>query len=170
MRSLNRLLWLRRALVRAKWLVYTRVWGMDIDPTATFSLSARFDRTYPRGIHVGAESYIAFEAAILAHDMTRGLYLHTRIGRRCFIGARSMILPGVTIGDGSIIGSGSVVTRDVPPRSVVAGNPARVIRSGIEVGCYGRFSDAEETKLRLVAEGAFDEPEERHQRVAGDAR
>ena len=100
MRSLNRLWWLRHVLVKAKWLVYTRVWGMDIDPTATFSLSVRFDKTYPRGVHIGAETYIAFEAAILAHDMTRGLYLHTRIGRRCFIGARSMILPGVTIGDG----------------------------------------------------------------------
>lgn len=170
MRSLNRLLWLRRALVKAKWLVYTKVWGMDIDPTATFSLSARFDRTYPKGVHVGPETYVAFEAAILAHDMTRGLYLHTRIGRRCFIGARSVILPGVEIGDECIVGSGSVVTKDVPPRSVVAGNPARVIRSGIEVGPFGRFTDAEETKLRLVGEGAFGGPGERRQRVSGDAR
>ncbi len=155
MRSLNSLQWLRKSLVRAKWLVYTRVWGMDIDPTASFSLSAKFDRTYPRGIHVGAESYVAFDVAILAHDMTRGLYLHTRIGRRCFIGARSIVLPGINIGDGSVVAAGSVVTRDVPPGSVVAGNPARIIRSGIEVGPYGRFANAEETKQRLVAAGAF---------------
>jgi len=155
-RSLNALGWLRRALVRGKALYYTRVWGMDIDPTASFSLSARFDKTYPAGVHIGAWSYVAFEAAILAHDMTRGLYLHTRIGADCFIGARSVILPGIQIGDGSIVGSGSVVTKDVPPRCAVAGNPARIIRRDIEVGPYGRFSNAELTKARLAAAGAFD--------------
>ena len=155
-RSLNKLGWLRRALVRAKSIYYTRVWGIDIDPTASFSLSARFDKTYPSGIHIGAWSYIAFEAAILTHDMTRGLYLHTRIGKHCFIGARSIILPGIQIGDESIVGTGSVVTKDVPPRCVVAGNPAQIIRRDINVGPYGRFANAEETKARLVAAGAFD--------------
>jgi acetyltransferase-like isoleucine patch superfamily enzyme len=155
-RSLNKLGWLRRALVRTKFHYYTRVWGMDIDPTASFSLSARFDQTYPAGIHIGAKSYIAFEAAILAHDMTRGLYLHTRIGRHCFIGARSIILPGVRIGDESIVGTGSVVTKDVPPRCIAAGNPAQIIRRNIAVGPYGRFLTAEQTKALLAAEGAFD--------------
>lgn len=77
---------------------------------------------------------------ILAHDTTRRLHRHTRIGRRCFVGARPLILPGITIGDGSIVAAGAVVTRDVPPASVVAGNPAKVIRSDIEVGPYGRFA------------------------------
>ena len=44
-----------------------------------------------------------------------------------FIGARSIILKGVTIGKGSIIGAGAVVTRNVPEYSIVAGNPAKVI-------------------------------------------
>ena len=112
---------------------------MDLDSTCQFSLSARFDKTFPRGIHVGAESYVAFEAAILSHEMIRALYAHTRIGRRCFIGARSMIMPGIAVGDGSIVAAGSVVTKDVPARSIVAGNPARIIRSDIEVGPYGRL-------------------------------
>lgn len=142
MLSLNKFLWLRRAIVRAKWLYYTRVWGMDIDSTATFSLSVHFDKTYPAGLHIGERSYVAFGAAILCHDMTRGLYLHTRIGKHCFIGARSIILPGITIGDECVVGSGSVVTKDVPPRCMVAGNPARIIRGNIQVGPFGRLLSA----------------------------
>jgi acetyltransferase-like isoleucine patch superfamily enzyme len=155
-RGLNKLRWFRRILVRAKWLYYTRVWGMDIDPTCSFSLRAHFDKTYPKGMHIGAYSYIAFDAAILCHDMTRGLYLHTRIGKHCFIGARSVILPGVEIGDECIVGAGSVVTKDVPPKSIVAGNPAQIIRQDIELGPFGRFLNAEDTKAQLAAASAFD--------------
>lgn len=50
-----------------------------------------------------------------------------RVEDNVFIGLRALILPGVTIGAGSIVGAGAVVARDVPPGSVVAGNPARVI-------------------------------------------
>jgi acetyltransferase-like isoleucine patch superfamily enzyme len=52
-----------------------------------------------------------------------------KIGRGCFLGARSMILKGVTLGDRVIIGAGSVVTKDVPAYSIAAGNPARVVGS-----------------------------------------
>lgn len=50
------------------------------------------------------------------------------IGNDVWIGSRVIILPGVTIGDGAIIGAGSVVTKDVPPYSIFAGNPAKFIR------------------------------------------
>lgn len=50
------------------------------------------------------------------------------IGDNVFIGARAIILKGVTIGEGAIVGAGSVVTKDVPEYSIVAGNPAKVIR------------------------------------------
>lgn len=53
----------------------------------------------------------------------------TRIGKRASIGSNATILCGVTIGDDAIIGAGSVVTRDVPARCIVAGNPARVMRN-----------------------------------------
>lgn len=52
-----------------------------------------------------------------------------RIGDDCWLGANVIVLPGVTIGRGSIIGAGSVVTKDIPPYSVAVGNPAKVIRS-----------------------------------------
>ena len=152
-RGLNRLSRLRNLLVglRREWCV--RVWGMDVHPTVEMSLSAKLDRTFPVGVHVGAHTYLAFESRILTHDVTRGLYLHTRVGRNCFVGGRSTILPGVEIGDGCVIGVGAVVTRSVPAGSVVAGNPARVLRSGIEVGRYGRFAEADATEAALAEAG-----------------
>ena len=152
-RGLNRLGGLRNLLVDLKRLYLRRAWGMDIHPTAQFSLSAKFDRTFPVGVHIGPHSYVAFETRILTHDRTRGLYLHTRIGANCFIGGRSLILPGVEIGDNCVVGAGAVVTKSVPPRSIVAGNPATIIRSDIEVGEYGRFRTADETERTLVAQG-----------------
>lgn len=51
-----------------------------------------------------------------------------KIGNNVWIGSGSIILPGITINDGAIIGAGSVVTRDVPKNTLVAGNPAKVIK------------------------------------------
>jgi acetyltransferase-like isoleucine patch superfamily enzyme len=53
----------------------------------------------------------------------------TRVGRRASIGTGTVILGGITIGEGAIVGAGSVVTRDVPKLTVVAGNPARIVRA-----------------------------------------
>ncbi len=57
----------------------------------------------------------------------------TRVCRRAAVGSGAVILCGVTIGEGAIVGAGSVVTRDVPAHSVVAGNPARVLRAESDV-------------------------------------
>lgn len=56
------------------------------------------------------------------------------IGKDCWLGGNVVICPGVTIGDRCIIGAGSVVTHDIEPDSVVAGNPARIIRKGTNAG------------------------------------
>ena len=149
--SLNKLSGLRNFLVSLRRRFFTRVFGMDIHPTVQMSLSATLDLTFPKGVHIGEYTYLAFESRILTHDRTRGLYLHTRIGKNCFVGGRSMILPGVTVGDNCVIGAGSIVTRDVPPNSIVAGNPAKIIRSDIEVGHYGRFLDADDRERALRA-------------------
>ena len=50
------------------------------------------------------------------------------IGERVWIGSSAIVLPGIMIGEGSIIGAGSVVTRDVEPNTVVVGSPARQLR------------------------------------------
>ncbi len=49
-------------------------------------------------------------------------------GRGCWFGANVVVCPGVTVGDGCVIGAGSVVTRDIPAKSVAAGVPCKVIR------------------------------------------
>ncbi|WP_302174245.1 DapH/DapD/GlmU-related protein [uncultured Hydrogenophaga sp.] len=66
---------------------------------------------------------------VLMIDSGREHWKPTRIGRDCWIGHGAILLNGITIGDGSIVAAGSVVLADVPPLSIVAGNPARVVRS-----------------------------------------
>lgn len=57
----------------------------------------------------------------------------TYIGNNVIVGINSIILPGVKIGNHVVVGAGSVVTKDVPDHTIVAGNPARIIREGIRV-------------------------------------
>jgi maltose O-acetyltransferase len=86
-------------------------------------------------IEIGDDSEITLNTTILAHDglLRRRLgysrIARVKIGREVFVGCGSIILPGVTIGDGAAVGAGSVVTSDVPPRTLVAGNPAKAIAS-----------------------------------------
>ena len=58
----------------------------------------------------------------------------TRVGHRASIGSNATILCGISIGEGAMVGAGSVVTRDVPPGLVVAGVPARLLDSKARVG------------------------------------
>jgi acetyltransferase-like isoleucine patch superfamily enzyme len=113
-------------------LLQTRVWGMDIDPSAWIDPTALIDRTWPRGVHIGAQTHIAEEAVVLTHDFTRGVRADTRIGRRCYLGPRAIVLPGITIGDDCVVAPGALVNRDMPPNSSATGNPV-VIRDRGEI-------------------------------------
>ena len=85
------------------------------------------------------------------------------IGRHCIIGARATILPGVTIGDGAIIGAQAMVSRDVRPYAIVAGNPAREVKR--------RFDDATVAELLEIRWWDWDIAKiTRNIQVIGDGR
>lgn len=130
--------WLYKKLVRYHAWKYKTIYGMDIGTGTIISRRAQLDRGInPHGIHIGAYTRVTGGVLLLAHDACRHLKKDTYIGKYCFIGARSIILPGVRIGDEVVIGSGSVVTKDIPSNSIAAGNPARVIRENVSCGKYG---------------------------------
>jgi carbonic anhydrase/acetyltransferase-like protein (isoleucine patch superfamily) len=106
-------------------------------------------------IEIGDGSFVNHRSEIVAHERVtigRGCLLawdvqvvdsdshrvdgrpHTApitLGDRVWIGCRATVLKGVTVGDGAVVAAGSVVTRDVPARALVAGNPARVVRTDV---------------------------------------
>ena len=136
----------------ARCFYLAKIWGMDIGRDCCISFSARLDKTHPRGIHIGDETAVNFEAVILTHEAVNNRSPDTWIGKRCQIGIRSIIMPGVRIGDGCIVAPASVVMKDVPPGSLVAGNPARVIETGLNLGPHGRRSESWE--LIVAAQNA----------------
>lgn len=91
-------------------------------------LLGRIDGVNPNFVSIGDYSVVGADSALLTHCPIRGA-LPCQIGKFVYIGYGAIILPGVTVGDHSLIGAGAVVTKDVPEGSVVAGNPARVLRS-----------------------------------------
>lgn len=87
------------------------------------------------GIEIGDGSLIGHNTTIatLNHDFNpdKRANLHpspVKIGKNVWIGSDCTILPGVEIGDGTVIGAGSVVTKNIPANSIAVGNPARVIK------------------------------------------
>lgn len=130
---------IRLIAIRLRHAYFTGLLGMDIATFARISFGTRLDKTNPKGIHIGEESYTASGAIIFTHDFCRGIHRDTRIGKRCFIGANAIIMCGVRIGDNVVVGSGAIVTKDVPSGCIVAGNPAKIIKEGIRTTKFGQI-------------------------------
>lgn len=131
--------------------------GKNFNPQPGWNI----DFSHSWHIEIGDDVTFAPNVTVLAHDASTWEFLgYTKvknvvIGNKVFIGAGSIILPGVTIGDNAVIGAGSVVTKDVSENSVFAGNPARFImpldvyidRERAKMNgenCFGRaYSEAE---------------------------
>lgn len=93
------------------------------------------DHSHIWHIEIGDDVTLAPRVVILAHDASTKRSLgYTRLGKvkigsRVFVGAGSIVLPGVTIGDDVVIGAGSIVSRNIPDGVLAVGNPARVLCS-----------------------------------------
>lgn len=121
-----------------------------------FSLFPPFTADFGRNIHLGRGVFINSgcrfqdqggiylgDGALVGHNVVIATLNHpldpdrrhgleaaaVRVGENAWIGAGAIILPGVTVGDGAVVAAGAVVTHDVDPRTVVAGVPARPIRT-----------------------------------------
>ena len=104
---------------------------MDIGKNVQISWKAHLDKSInPRGIHIGDESQVLNGAMILSHDACRRLKTDTYIGKNCVIGARSIILPGVTVGDSSIVAAGAVVSKNTPPKLCGCGESSKDSKTG----------------------------------------
>ena len=99
---------------------FNRQQGCFIDPSHCFLIT------------IGDDVTMSIRVTVMAHDASTKTLGYTKVGQvhignHVFIGANTTILPGVTIGDYAVIGAGSIVTHDVPARTVVAGVPAKEI-------------------------------------------
>lgn len=120
---------------------YRYIYGMDIGKNVRISRKAVLDTSvHPKGTHIGNNTLVSGNAVIMTHDYVRNLKADTYIGSNCFIGANSIILPGIVIGDNVIVGAGAVVTKNVESGCVVVGNPAKVIRVGIKISDHSQLA------------------------------
>lgn len=132
-RLLNRL----RGYPDRKWLMRH---GLQLGRDVYIEDFAAFDHGFLWLISIGDESVLSAGVRIVAHDgSTKHWTGYIRVGRvdigeKVYIGAHSLVLPGVRIGDHAIVGAGSVVREDVHPGSIVLGNPA------VEVGTVEQFT------------------------------
>jgi acyl-CoA synthetase (AMP-forming)/AMP-acid ligase II/acetyltransferase-like isoleucine patch superfamily enzyme/acyl carrier protein len=124
----------------------TRVWlhrmrGVSIGKNVSIGLSALIETAYPRLVTIGDNVTIGMRAVIIGHlrDSTAQSRIldqpTVRIEDNVYIGPGVIVLPNVTIGQGAVVSAGSVVSRSIPPQTLVQGNPAvPIARCGVSLG------------------------------------
>lgn len=124
-----------------KWRVAIHRWrGVKIGEGVFIGSEVFIDNTYPDSVVI--EDYVALtsDCFIVGHFIMpmhfnkvlgkdRPIKQGVLLKKGCYIGPRSVITDGITIGECSVIGAGSVVTRDIPPYSIAVGNPAKIIKT-----------------------------------------
>lgn len=114
------------------WLLYRFIfrWVLGIDVPEKVKIGKRFVVCHGIGLIIHPGTIIG-DNVLLHHNTTIGITKGSkppRIGNNVFIGANSVLIGDITIGDGARIGAGSVVVKDVPPNAIVVGNPAKIIK------------------------------------------
>jgi acetyltransferase-like isoleucine patch superfamily enzyme len=127
-------------------IIFYRLKGYDFAYSVIVERGLNLDRIYPQGIHVKENTLIASRVTIMSHDHCKRvnnqpLLADVHIGKNCFIAVGATIMPGVTIGDECIVGAGAIVTKDVPANTIVAGNPSKIIRTGITMNERAEWSN-----------------------------
>lgn len=116
------------------------VYGTDKNSTLKIgdnvSIGDRTEIHAGDSVTIGDDTLIAWDCCIMDRDYHKfmsdiEIYKKVTIGSHVWIGARATVLKGVTIGDGAVVAAGAVVTKDVPPKCAVAGNPAKIIKKDV---------------------------------------
>jgi acetyltransferase-like isoleucine patch superfamily enzyme len=121
--------------------ILIRKMGCHVGKNTFFGDYVRMDTSYADMIYIGDYTHITSGCRLLCHqrdltgycvgDNAADLGYRTgeiHIGKGVMVGMETIIMPGVTIGDGAIIGAGSIVTRDIPAWTIAAGRPAKVLK------------------------------------------
>lgn len=122
--------------------ILIRKMGCHVGKNTFFGDYVRMDTSYADMIYIGDYTHITSGCRLLCHQRDLTEYCvgdnaaelgyrtgEIHIGKGVMVGMETLIMPGVTIGDGAIIGAGSIVTKDIPAWTIATGRPARVVKS-----------------------------------------
>ena len=110
-----------------------RLGGVNVGKNIFLGEGVVIDSIRPDLLTIGDNTLITARCMILTHFYKNGNFYYgdVKIGSGCFVGMNTIIANSVTIGDNSVIGAGSIVTKDIPEGEVWAGNPAKFIKKRI---------------------------------------
>lgn len=154
---------------------YAKSIGVNLGNNIRLMKNVNFG-TEPYLITIGNNVTISYEVNFITHDGATWVFRNKeeykdivkygkiKIGDNCFIGARSILLPGVVLGDNSVVAAGSVVTKKFPDNVVIGGNPAKIIKTtedyikkcvaeNIEYNIHNYRKNKKEELLKVLGEG-----------------